>query len=184
MTDTDYKSMSYEELVKLADDIEAGRDRIPVARELVDDPAVKPTMQQRLTLQQQIQAMTSGQRLKLAMRGNREARIILIRDTSLMIRRYVLANPRISEEEIVMLARNRQVDRELLDVICRNSEWLNNYQVRLAVVKNPKTPIAVAMKLIGTLLMRDLRHMAKSKNIPIAVNSAAKRIVLRGSQGG
>ncbi len=175
----DLKSMSYEQLVKLAEDIERGRDSIRVANDYIVDPDGGVTPEQRQSLQQKIQAMSTGERLKLAMRGNREARVILIRDSSLMIRRYVLSNPRISEEEIVMLARNRQVDRELLDVICRDNEWLNNYQVRLAVVKNPKTPLTVALKHLSTLMMRDLRQMAKSKNIPTAINSAAKRIVLR-----
>lgn len=172
--------MQEEDLDRLAEDIRAGRDHIQVPRELVDEFEEKPTPEERQSLQAQIKEMNTGAKLKLAMHGNREARSILARDTSLMIRRYVLQNPRISDEEIVMMARNRQIDRELLDLICRNNEWLNNYQVRMAIVSNPKTPIAIALKYVGTLHMRDLRLMAKSKNIPTAVNSAAKRIVLRG----
>jgi len=173
--------MSDEDLEQLAEDIQSDRDRIEVPEKMVVEPEVKPTPPERRSMQVQIQEMKSGERLKLALRGNREARTILIRDSSLMIRRYVLLNPRVSEEEVVMVARNRQVDRDLLEIICRNSEWLNNYQVRLALVTNPKTPIALAMKFIGTLMTRDLRQMAKSKNIPTTINSAAKRIILRGS---
>jgi hypothetical protein len=181
MADLDLKSMSYEELVKLADDIEHGRDKIPVSPEMIDDPREKPSLQERQSLQQKIQNMPAGERLKLAMKGNREARVILIRDSSLMIRRYVLLNPRITDDEVLTVVRNRQVDRELLEMVWRNDEWLNNYQIKLALVKHPKTPAPIALRHISGLLMRDLRFMAKSKNIPSAVNSAAKRIVLRGS---
>lgn len=175
--------MQEEDLEKLAEDIRAGRDDIAVPRELVDESEEKPSTAERQSLQAQISEMKASGKIKLAMHGNREARSILVRDTSLMIRRFVLQNPRMSEEEVVMLARNRQIDSELLDLICRNNEWLNNYQVRLAVVTNPKTPIAISLKYVGTLMTRDLRLMAKSKNIPSAVNGAAKRIILRGGGG-
>lgn len=175
--------MPEEELEHLVEEIQAGRDNIAVPAELVNEPEERPSSPERQSMQQLIQNMKSGERLKLALRGNREARAILIRDTSLIVRRCVLYNPRVSEEEIVMLARNRQVDRELLDVICRSKEWLNNYQVRLGIVTNPKTPITISLKYIGTLMMRDLRQMAKSKNVPSVVNSAAKRIVLRSAGG-
>jgi len=175
--------MPEEDLEHLVEDIQAGRDNIIVPEELVIEPEERPSSPERQSMQQMIQNLKSGERLKLALRGNREARAILIRDTSLIVRRCVLFNPRVSEEEIVMLARNRQVDRELLDVICRSKEWLNNYQVRLGIVTNPKTPITISLKYIGTLMMRDLRHMAKSKNVPSVVNSAAKRIVLRSAGG-
>jgi len=173
--------MPDEDLEQLAVSIQEGVDQIEVPEELVEEPEKKPTEPERRTLQVRIREMSTGERLKLAMRGNREARAILIKDTSLMVRRYVMVNPRISEEEVIQLARNRQVDRELLEMIWRNNEWVNNYQVRLALVKNPKTPIQISLKYISTLMVRDLRLMAKSKNIPTAVNSAAKRMILRGS---
>ncbi len=173
--------MPEEDLERLVVSIQEGVDQIEVPEELVEEPEQKPTEPERRTLQVRIREMSTGERLKLAMRGNREARTILIKDTSLMVRRYVMVNPRISEEEVIQLARNRQVDRELLEMIWRNNEWVNNYQVRLALVKNPKTPIQISLKYISTLMVRDLRLMAKSKNIPTAVNSAAKRMILRGS---
>lgn len=92
--------------------------------------------------------------------------------------RFVLQNPRISDEEIVALAKNRNIDRELLDAICRRKEWGSNYQVRLALTTNPKTPLTMAVRFVPTLLPHDLRALAKSKNVPGAVNGMAKRLVI------
>ncbi len=170
-------------LDELAEDIRHGRDGIRVPEQLVEEPEEKLTAPQRKSMQQVIADLKTGERLKLAMSGNREARVILMRDTSLLIRRFVLMNPRISDDEVLMVARNRQVDKELLDLIVRSKEWMNNYQIRHALVSNPKTPLQIALRYVGTLAMRDLRMMAKSKNIPSAVNGAAKRIVLRGANG-
>jgi hypothetical protein len=89
-----------------------------------------------------------------------------------------MMNPRISEEEVTTIAKNRHVERELIDMIVRRKEWMSNYQIRLALVTNPKTPVAVALKYLGTLMSRDLRQLAKSKNVPAAVNGAAKRMVI------
>jgi hypothetical protein len=165
------------EIERLAEEIQQGRDDIPVPEELVveEESVPKPPSG---GLAAQIQAMTTGQRLKLALKGNRDARTILMRDTSRMVQRFVLMNPRISEDEIVMLAKNRSIDRELLDQICRRKEWLANYQVKLALTTNPKTPMAIAVRLVPTLLPRDLRALAKSKNVPSAVNGVAKRLVI------
>jgi hypothetical protein len=122
--------------------------------------------------------MSVGQRLKLAMKGGRDARGILIRDASFLVRRFVLQNPRISDEEIIALAKNRSVERELLDVIFKRKEWMANYQVKLALATNPKTPLPVAMRIVPSLLPRDLRALAKSKNVPAGVTGMAKRLVI------
>lgn len=168
--------MDTPDIEHLAEEIQSGRDAIAVPADLLEErpPEKKPS----LNLAAQIQAMGVGQKIKLALKGNRDARMILIRDSSRIVQRFVLNNPRISDEEIVALAKNRSIDRELLDQICRRKEWLANYQVKLALATNPKTPLAVAVRLVPTLLPRDLRALAKSKNVPSAVNGMAKRLVI------
>jgi len=168
--------MEEPEIEALAEEIQQGRDTITVPEELLDErPAAKPIGH---NLQAEIQAMQVGERLKLALRGNRDARTILLRDSSRMVQRFVLQNPRISEEEIIGLAKNRSIDRDLLDCICRRKEWITNYQVRLALATNPKTPLAIAVRFVPTLQPRDLRALAKSKNVPAAVCGMAKRLVI------
>jgi hypothetical protein len=164
------------DLETLATKIEQGVDTIAVPAVLVDaEPEGKPISR---SLATQIQLMPVGQRLKLAMKGNRDARMILLRDSSRLVQRFVLTNPRITEEEIVALCKNRSIEREMLDIICRRKEWMANYQVRLALATNPKTPLPTAVRIVPTLLVRDLRALAKSKNVPSAVNGMAKRIVI------
>ena len=50
--------------------------------------------------------------------------------------------------------------------------------MRLALATNPKTPLAMAVRFVPTLLPRDLRQLAKSKNVPAAVCGMAKRLVI------
>ena len=62
-----------------------------------------------------------------------------LRDANRMVQRFVLQNPRISDEEIIALAKNRSIDRELLDLIC-SARSGSNYRA-LALATNPKTPL-------------------------------------------
>src|SRR5207247_8156114 len=126
----------------------------------------------------QILTMKIAEKLKLALRGNKDARSILIRDASKLIRRFVMQNPRMSDTEVIAIARNRSSDEELLRIIVERREWMRNYQVRLALATNPKTPLAVALRQLPTLGERDLRMLAKSRNVPQPVVAQARRLVL------
>jgi hypothetical protein len=165
-----------EDLAAIAEAIEQGRDTIVVPEALLDErPPEQPVAKSLLA---EIQSMRIGERLKLALKGNRDARTLLIRDANRMVQRFVLLNPRITDEEVLGVAKNRSIDRELIEQICRKKEWVSNYQVRLALATNPKTPLGTAVRFVPTLLPRDLRALAKSKNVPSAICGMARRLVL------
>jgi hypothetical protein len=139
--------------------------------------------EKRDSLYSRIKSMAVGQKIKLALKGGREARGILLRDANKVIKRLVLRNPRISEDEIVIFAHNKSEESEFLDYIAKRKEWVKSYQIRLALVANPKTPAPLALRIVNTLLDRDLRRLAKSKNVPGLVSSAAKRLLLKRQRG-
>jgi hypothetical protein len=169
-----------ETLEAIAASVERGDDPYIVPEELLAEPdAAKPVNK---SLYAQILDMKVGARIKLALKGNRDARMILIRDTNRLIQRFVLQNPRISDEEIIAVARNRNVDADLLRIIGDHKNWPRNYQVRLGLVSNPKTPTATALRYIGGLLERDLRLLSKSKNVSATIVSQVRRILLQREQ--
>lgn len=158
--------------------VEAGSDGIAVPAELLAEPedgADRPPSQ---SLYARILEMGVHERIKLAMRGNKDARMILIRDPIRLVRRCVLTNPRITDGEVVAIARSRNADEELLRIISEKRDWVRNYQVRHALATNPKTPLAVALRHVSSLGERDLRFIAKSKNVPQTVAVQARRLLL------
>jgi hypothetical protein len=166
----------------IAAEVLAGADTIAVPAGLVEEPAAGATVEK--TLIQRVQAMSTPERIKLALRGNREARVLLIRDPNRLIRRFVLQNPRLADDEIVAIAKNRSADDEILRIVAASRDWTKNYQVRLALVTNPKTPLVLALRFLASLHERDVRLLAKSKNVSATVAHQAKRIVLQKSPGG
>lgn len=143
-----------------------------------DEMIAEPSPVTAMNLAARISLMSIPQKLKLALRGNRETRAILIRDTSVMVQRFLLENPRLTEDEVVSIAKSHTIVSEILGRIAKNREWMGNYLVRHALVGNPRTPIGIAVGLVKTLQERDQRMLAKSHNVPTAVVSTARRILM------
>ena len=165
----------------LVDAIKAGTDDIAVPTEMLDEPESPAGVPPR-SLYAQILGMSIGQKIKLALRGNGDARTILLRDGSKLVRRFVLMNPRIGDNEIVAITRNKSIDDDLLRMVSENREWMRLYQVRVGLATNPKTALPLAIKLVGTLDDRDIRQISKSKNVQQGVAAQARRILFTKQQ--
>jgi hypothetical protein len=157
--------------------VNAGEDEIAVPQELLDESKAPAPAAPR-SLYAEILAMTVAQKIKLALRGNQDARTILVRDASKLIRRFVLMNPRMSDGEVIAITRNKSADEELLRMIADRRDWMRLYQVRLGLATNPKTSLPTAIRLVNTLDTRDLQHIAKSKNVPAGIAAQARRLLL------
>ena len=159
--------------------VETGRDGIAVPAELlVEKEGEQPEKALPQSLYARILNMGVHEKIKLALRGNKDARTILIREPIRLIRRCVLQNPRITDGEVIAIARNRSADEELLRMINDKREWVRNYQVRHALATNPKTALPIALRHVASLTEKDLRFIAKSKNVPHGVAIQARRILL------
>ena len=174
---------SKEAVVAVAEQVKAGNDSIAVPAELTAESAHPAATMADVSLQKplwaQIRDMNTAERIKLALRGNKEARMILLRDSNDQIRRLVLQNPRITEEEIVMVSRDRNTDEEILKLICESRDWVKIYALRAALVENARTPTANALRLLATLDEKDLSRLGKSKAVPNVISVQARRLLLQ-----
>ncbi|UCE84303.1 MAG: hypothetical protein JSV47_07285 [Deltaproteobacteria bacterium] len=146
------------------------------------DPSLekKPTEEKKTKSRyQEIKDMSVPEKIQLAMAGDKEARNILIKDTNKQVQEAVLSSPRITEMEIAAVANSRNVGDDMLRKISMNREWMKNYQVRVALVNNPKTPLTIGLKIVGTLMMTDLKRLAKSKGVSNVLVGAAQRILIK-----
>jgi hypothetical protein len=128
------------------------------------------------TLFQKLQRMKVAQKIRLAMTGDKETRTHLMRDSNRMVQLAVINNPRISEGEVTLMAGSKGVDDEILRKISVNREWVRLYQVRLALVTNPKCPLPISSKLIQTLGPPDWKRILASKSVPTTIAQMAKRL--------
>jgi len=115
-------------------------------------------------------------RLKVAAGAPRELRATLIRDSSTQVALAVLIRNNLPDSEIEQIANNRQVAEEVLGEIARRREWTRKYSIQKALVKNPKTYTPIAIKFVPRMTVRDLRELARDKNVSDAVRTMAFRL--------
>lgn len=129
------------------------------------------------------QGMGIGDKIKMALTGDKEWRGILIKDANKLVSGAVVKNPRMTEGEVLVIAKSSVQNDEIMRVICANKEWVKNPLIRKALAENHKTPLPAALRFVATLSEKDLALMAKSKNISSVIASQARRILLTKKQG-
>lgn len=131
---------------------------------------------ERVSLIRRIMFMNTKDRIKLAMKGDREARGILVRDSNKVVCSSVVANPRISEQEIENIAAMRTVSDEVLRLIAMNRNWARNYSIIHSLARNPKTPIPTAMNILLRIRTKDLLQLSQNRNVSETVRRQAHRL--------
>jgi len=131
----------------------------------------------RLTLTQKIMKMNVAEKIKLASVGNKEARSQLLRDSNKLVAVAAIRSPRITDGEVLTIANNRATPDDVLRVVYNNREWTKMYPLKVALVKNPKTPSGIAMKFLATLRESEVKDLARNKNVPSGIQMQAKKMM-------
>jgi hypothetical protein len=129
----------------------------------------------KMSLSKRILGMNVSEKIKLATKGNKEARGILIRDSNRLVSVAVISSPRITDGEVLAQAQNKICNEDVLRIIYSKREYLRKYAIKLALVKNPKVPQGVSMRLINTLHEHDIKSLSKDRNVPGSVQMLAKK---------
>lgn len=132
---------------------------------------------ERISLIRQIIMMSVKDRVKMAMKGDREARGILVRDSNRVVAAGVMHNPRITEHEVENIAAMRTVSDDVLRLIGINRAWARSYSISHNLVRNPRTPITTAMSILPRIHAKDLERISQSRNVAEAVRRQAYRLV-------
>ena len=142
----------------------------------VGDEAAPPLEEgKRLTFAQRIVKMSIAEKIKLATKGNKEARSYLLRDSNKLVAVAAVRSPKITDPEVLAIANSRQAHDDVLRVVCTNREWVKMYPVKLALVKNPKVPLPIAMKFLSTLREAEVKELARDKNVPSGIQMMARK---------
>jgi len=131
---------------------------------------------ERVSMINRILKMGMKDRVKLAMKGDREARNILIRDPNRIVAQAVINNARITEQEVEKIASMRAVPEDVLRLIAINRNWIRNYMIMHKLAQNPRTPIANVITILTRLQLRDLAALSKNRNVSDAVRRQALRL--------
>lgn len=131
-----------------------------------------------LSKYQMLQEMSVAEKIKMALTGDKEWRSLLIRESNKMVNTAVLKNPRITDGEIITIAKNRTSSDEMIRAIMLNKDWVKHYEVKKALVEHPRTPLQKAMRFMTFLTERDIKELSKSRNVSQAIVNNARRMLI------
>ncbi|MFZ5891554.1 MAG: hypothetical protein ACOY0T_10925 [Myxococcota bacterium] len=123
--------------------------------------------------------LTVTQKIRRATLGTAAERLLLVRDANRLVATAAVKSPLMRENEAAQISASRAVSEEVLRTIAMNRDFTRNYQVKLNLVSNPRTPLTYAARFMPHLRDNDVRSLAKSKNVPGAISLAARQQILR-----
>jgi hypothetical protein len=131
----------------------------------------------------QLAQMTISQKIRRATLGTGAERMLLVRDTNRLVATAAATSPMLNESDAARIAASRSVIDDVLRIIANNRDFTRNYQVKLNLVNNPRTPFTFSSRLVPLLRDNDLRMLSRSKNVPQAVQTAVRQQLARKKDG-
>jgi len=116
-------------------------------------------------------------KIRVATLGDAYARSMAIRDPVKIVSMAAIKSPGLSDMEAAAYARNQALAEEVIAHIARRREWTKMYAVKVALCRNPKTPIAESAKLLPFLREKDLVSIGKSRGVSSAVVAQARKLM-------
>jgi hypothetical protein len=153
-----------------------------LAQEGVEKPLRQETEEEakkKLNITQRVLQMSVSEKIKLATLGNREARTLLLRDSNKLVCMAAATSPRMTDGEILGLANSRTVNADVLRYIYTNRDFTKTYAIRTSLVKNPKVPLPTALRFMQTLQEKDIKELARDRNVPQTIQSQAKAWLMK-----
>jgi len=125
---------------------------------------------------QKISKLDIKGRIQLAMKGTKEERSILIRDSTKLVALGVLESGKITDGEVEKFASQKNVLEAVLRQIPMKRRYAKNYNVVRNLVANPRTPLDVSLALMKNLLVSDLRNLSSNKEVSDTIRKLALKM--------
>ena len=118
-----------------------------------------------------------GEKISLARSAPSRVITVLIAEAQARVVDALLNNPRLREMEVLSIAENSKVSPETLRVIAGSERWASRHPIRLALVKNPRTPVHTALRLLSSLPRRVVAKLMDGSELPRVVFLGAERLL-------
>ncbi len=104
-------------------------------------------------------AMPSGQQTALARRGTGRIASSLLMKSDLELIRAALDNPHLTEGQLLKVLATEGHSLMAVDQISQHPRWAHRYHLRLALIRNPLTPLARVLAFLPDMAVTDLRDI-------------------------
>lgn len=125
-----------------------------------------------------------GQKLTLARRGSARIAGGVLAEGHSQAATLALNNPFLNEAQILRVLARSNVPERVVTAIARHPRWSCQYNVRLALIRHPVAPLAIVLRFLPDVTMRDLRELTAATAMPDAMRSYLKKEIARRAKKG
>jgi hypothetical protein len=100
-----------------------------------------------------------------------------LHDPSPRVIRALLENRRLAEEDVLIVAKRTNLPPDILTIVFRDKRWAESYPVRLALARNPRSPLSVSLNIARYLRLFDLEEITRSHAIPLVFRHKVEMII-------
>jgi hypothetical protein len=122
-------------------------------------------------LANRLEKISTGERLSLAHRASERIARALLLDSETRIVRAALENPRLTEGSIIKALMRRNASSAFVEAVCRHSKWSPRREIRVALLRNEKTPMARALEFARSLPVTLVREILQGSRLPANIKS-------------
>jgi hypothetical protein len=123
-------------------------------------------------------AVGTAAKIHLAQHGGKDDRMRIMREGDRSLHRYVLRNPGLRLDEVTFIAKMTSISVDLLKAIAERRDWAQRPEIATALVRNPKTPVQLAIQLLAHVGPAELRRLAKGQGARQPILAAARKKVV------
>jgi hypothetical protein len=151
-----------------------------------DDFFVFPPLRRRaeVILCERLPEMALGEQISLARVAGRGLIAKLMTIRNVMVVEATLWNSRLTTTDLLRAIRDKRTAPDVLVAMGNHPRWKSRSDIRVALAKNPRTPLSATLGHLTSLPERELASLATDPETPRAVKLAAKRVLAaRGNRG-
>ena len=100
-----------------------------------------------------------------------------LHDPSPRVIRALLQNRHLVEEDVLIIAKRKNLPSDVLEMIFKDKRWAESYPVRHALARNPRSPLSVSLSIARYLRSFDLEEITRSHFIPLVFRRKVEMIV-------
>lgn len=127
-------------------------------------PMVRKMTERRLLLK--LPKLTLGERVGLARRTHRALYVPLFASAESPVIVALLENPRLTESDVVQLLNSKNPNPVVFSAVLRSPRWAPRRGIRMAMARNPSTPLPFALSAVAELGPGELKGLAEDPGLP------------------
>jgi hypothetical protein len=118
------------------------------------------------TILKKLEGMPRGEKISLARRGTGRLAASLLFNPDLELIRAALDNPSLTEGLLLKVLAREDLPPTVVEHLAQHSRWSHHYHLRLALIRNPLTPLARVLAFLPDLAVNDLRDICLDHRMP------------------